>query len=139
MRKLGIEEWLIKTVESIYSNAISCVRVNCQFSSWFDVQVGVPWLSSLLFVMIIEAISREFRTGCPWELLYANDLFIIAETLDLLLVKFHMWKANMEGKGLRVNVGKTKILKSTHNAPKPLEPIKYPCGVCGKGVGTNSI
>ena len=32
--------------------------------------------------------SRHFRTGCPWELLYANDLVIIAETLSELLEKF---------------------------------------------------
>ena len=25
-----------------------------------------------------EALSREFRTGCPWELLYAGDLMISA-------------------------------------------------------------
>jgi len=41
MRKLGIDEWLIKAVESMYSNARSCVCVNRQFSSWFDVKVGV--------------------------------------------------------------------------------------------------
>jgi len=65
-------------------------------------------------------IPCEFCTGCPWELLYADDLVIIAETLDLLLVKFDMWKANVEAKGLQVNIEKTKILKSSHNAPKAL-------------------
>jgi len=42
MHKLGIEEWLIKTVKAMYSNTRSCVRVNGQFSSWFDIQVGLP-------------------------------------------------------------------------------------------------
>jgi len=31
-------------------------------------------LSPLLFVSVIEAISREFRVALPWELLYADDL-----------------------------------------------------------------
>ena len=28
-------------------------------------------LSPLLFVIVMEAISREFRVALPWELLYA--------------------------------------------------------------------
>ena len=87
----------------------------------------------------METLSHDFRTGCPWELLYAHDLVIIAEALSELLEKFRVWKANLESKGLRVNVGKTKILVSVHNAPKPVDGSKFPCGVCNKGVGINSI
>ena len=28
---------------------------------------------SLLFAVIMEAISREFRVNLPWELLYTDD------------------------------------------------------------------
>jgi len=28
----------------------------------------------------MEVISREFRVALPWELLYADDLAVIAET-----------------------------------------------------------
>jgi len=34
--------------------------------------------------MVIEAISREFRVALPWELLYADNLVVIAETEDLI-------------------------------------------------------
>ena len=142
LRKVGVDEWLIRTMQAMYTNAKSSVRINGQFSSWFDVQVGVhkgSVLSPLLFIIVMEALSRHFRTGCPWELLYADDLVIIAETLSELLEKFRVWKANLESKGLRVNVGKTKILVSVHNAPKPVDGSKFPCGVCNKGVGINSI
>ena len=37
-------------------------------------------LSPLLFVIVMEAISREFRVALPWELLYADDLAVIADT-----------------------------------------------------------
>jgi len=33
--------------------------------------------------MVTEALSREFRVALPWELLYADDLVVIAETEDL--------------------------------------------------------
>ena len=142
MRRVGVDEWLIRTIQAMYTNAKSSVRINGQFSSCFDVQVGVHQgsvLSPLLFIIVMEALSRHFRTGCPWELLYADDLVIIAETLSELLEKFRTWKANLECKGLRVNVGKTKILVSAPNATKPVDSSKFPCGVCNKGVGNNSI
>jgi len=34
-------------------------------------------LSPLLFVIVMEALSREFRVALPWELLYADDLVVI--------------------------------------------------------------
>ena len=35
-------------------------------------------LSPFLFIIVLEALSREFRRSCLWELLYSDDLMIIA-------------------------------------------------------------
>ena len=80
MRKLGIDE--CRVVQAMYANAKSSVRVNGQYSSVFGVKVGVHQgsvLSLLLFIIVMEALSREFRTGCLWELLYADDLVIVVK------------------------------------------------------------
>ena len=56
----------------------------------FNVKVGVHHgsvLSPLLFTIVLEALSREFREGLPMELLYADDLVPITETKELLLEK----------------------------------------------------
>ena len=56
----------------------------------FGVAVGVHQgyvLNPLLFIIVLEALSREFRTGCPWELLYADDLMLSAESMEELLIK----------------------------------------------------
>ena len=45
----------------------------------------------------------------PMELLYADDLVLIAETKELLLEKVRKWEEGMEKKGLRVNAGRTKV------------------------------
>ena len=50
----------------------------------------------------MEALSNDFRAGLPWELLYADDLTLIAEC------QYVAWKRGMEAKGLRVNVKKDK-------------------------------
>ena len=53
--------------------------------------------------MVLEALSMKFRTGCPWELLYADNLVIIATSMEELIVKLKKWKKGTDSKGLRVN------------------------------------
>jgi len=82
-RKLGVEEWLVSAVMSMYTGAKTVVRTVYGNSNGFEVKVGTHQgsaLSPLLFVMVMEALSRKFRVALPWELLYADDLVAIAET-----------------------------------------------------------
>ena len=141
MCRLGIDEWQVRLVQSMYKDVRSRVRVGDGYSEEFGVGVGVHQgsdLSPLLFIIVLEALSREFRTGCPWELLYADDLMISAESMEELLVKVHTWKTEMEKKGLRVNMGKTKIMESGINLDVLKKSGKYPCGVCQSGVGSSN-
>ena len=45
--------------------------------------------------------SFLFLEGLPMELLYADDLVLVAETEELLMEKLRKWKRGMELKGLR--------------------------------------
>ena len=54
----------------MYANARSHVRVCEEYSEEFEVKVGVHQgsvLSPLLFILVLEALSREFRSGVPEE------------------------------------------------------------------------
>ena len=44
----------------------------------------------------------------------------------------------MEEKGLKMNTGKTKVIFSCSMKDKVKKKGKWPCGVCKKGVGSNS-
>ena len=45
----------------------------------------------------------------------------------------------VQNRGMRVNMNKTKVMISTERQ-KPLQKaVRWPCGVCGRGVGSNSI
>ena len=84
LRKLRVEEWIVRLVQEMYANARSHVHVGEGYSEEFEVKVGVHQgsvLSPLLFIIVLEALSREFRSGVPWEDLYADDLVIIANHL----------------------------------------------------------
>ena len=57
----------------MYIGAKTVVRTVYGNSKGFEVKVGIHQgsaLSSLLFVIVTEAISREYRFALPWELLW---------------------------------------------------------------------
>ena len=113
MLVVGVCEWIVVIVQTMYNAAKVKVRVNGSYSDGFVVRVDVhrgTILRPLLFIKVLEVLSREFKASCPWELLYADDLMLIAETLDLLMEKLKLWKNNMENKRLSVNMGKTKVM-----------------------------
>ena len=60
----------------------------------------------------MEALSRKFRVALPWELLYADDLIVIAETEHDLIKRLNKRKDNVENRGMRVNMNKTKVMIS---------------------------
>ena len=127
-------------IQVMYQNARSQVRVNNLFSDVLDVQVGVHQSYVIrTFIIALEALSRVFRTSCPCELLYADNLVLLADAMDELLSKLGNSKKHLEAKCLRVNMGKTKIMISGKNLHSLRDSGKHPCSVCRKGVGSNSI
>ena len=92
--------------------------------------------SPLLFVIVMEMISRELRAGLHLELLYADDLIYGSEEVCDKIV---IWKSGLEAKGLKMNTGKTKVMFSCSMKDKVEEKGKWPCVVCKNGVGNNSI
>ena len=57
----------------------------------------------------MEIISREVGAGLPLELLYSHDLILMADSEESLHDKIVKWKSRLEGKGLKMNTGKTKV------------------------------
>jgi len=89
MRQLEVEEWLVSAVMSMYTGAKTVVRTVYGNNNSFEVKVDMHQglaLSPLLFVIVMEALSREFGVALPWELLYTDDLVVIAETEDIYRV-----------------------------------------------------
>ena len=142
LRTAGVDEWIVRIVQSMYDGPRSRIRVDDSYSDNIDVSVGVHQgsvLSPLLFIIVLEALSRDSRVGCPWDIFYADDLVITAESPDTLRQRLATWKQNFESKGLRMNMGKTKVMVSGPKLDILKDSGQNPCGVCRKGVGANSI
>jgi len=106
----------VKAVMAMYyEGAATVVRTAEGDSKAFIVNVGLHQVSricieSLLFVIVTEMISREVRAGLSLELLYADDLILMAESEESLRDKIVKWKSGLEAKGLKMNTGKTKVM-----------------------------
>ncbi len=106
-----MDEWIVSVIKSMYEDATTAVKVNGRVSKSFLVRVGVHQgyvLSPLLFIIVLEALSREFRGGLHMELLYADDLVLLADSMKELIEKVKTWRAGLEEKGLRINLSKTR-------------------------------
>ena len=62
----------------------------------------------------------------PLEILYADDLILMAESEESLHDKIIKWKSGLEAKGLKMNTGKTKVMFSCSMKDKVEEKGKWP-------------
>ena len=120
-----------------YTNARSRVRTLPHSSAEFGIGVGVHQgsaLRPLLFVVVMQEATKVARDKGLWDLLYADDLVIIAESEEEAVRKFGVWKREIETRGLKVNINKTKLMVMGREPFVKLQRRRYPCGVWGKGV-----
>jgi len=119
MLKLGgVEEWIVLAVMAMYTGAKTVVRTVYGNRKCFEVKISKHQgsaLSPLLFLIVMEAISVEF-IALPLELLYADDLLVIAETEGDPIKRLNEWKNNVDNRDMRVNMNKTKWRMSEANA-----------------------
>ena len=95
----------------VYRTAVS---VDGELSDSFFAQVRVHQgsvLSPLLFNCVMDVLSECVKDGSLTELLYADDLLLCGESVEEVMEKYVRWKEALEGKGLKVNVGKTKSMR----------------------------
>ena len=141
MRKKGIPEAMVRVMMSLYEGAKTRVRVGSELSEEFEVKVGVHQgsvLSPLIFAIVIDVVTENAREGLMTEMLYADDLVLMSETLEGMREKFWKWKMAFESKGLKVNLGKTKMMVSGAEEEVSVSKVD-PCGMCGKRVRANSV
>ena len=85
----------------------------------------------LLFIIVLEALSREIGSGCPEQPPYADGLALVNETPERLKGRLEAWKRALKLKRLRVNVKKTKVMISFENSGKSTGEGKFPLYIRG--------
>ena len=95
MRKKGIPGALVTALMSLYKGARTKTKVGIRLSEELEVNVGVHQRSaypSLLFFIVIDIATNEIKYGTLQEILYIDDLVLIAETMAEQRKKFILGK-----------------------------------------------
>ena len=87
-------------------------------------------------LQLLWLLCGDVTDGLLFELLYADDLVLMVESMEEL--QFDRWKIAIEKKGLKVNLRKTKVIVSGEGGDRAISMID-PCGVCDKRVKANGV
>ena len=113
MRKKDFSE--ARAVMSLYDGAKTKVKVGYAYSEEFEIKVDVHQgsvLSPLLFAIVVNVLTENARRSVANELLYADDLVLVSETMDDLQKRFWNWKHALQSKGVKLNIRKTNVMVS---------------------------
>ena len=111
LKKKRLPEVLVKAVMSLYESSKTKVKVVSEFSKKFSVAVGVHQksvLSPLSFAIVVDIVTENTRKDLMKEVLYADDLVLMSETMEGLKERFIKWRSALESKGLKVNLEKQR-------------------------------
>jgi len=121
LRSIGLPDQIVSLVCSLYTDTVSCVRVDGDESGRFGINSGVRQgctLAPNVFLAPMDWImSRTVSKGClgatvgdqlTTNLDYADDAAFLAEMLEVLLTSLDIMQSEASNFGLEINWAKTK-------------------------------
>jgi hypothetical protein len=121
MTIFGISEKITKLIEEMYKEYACKVEDVGGLSAPFEIKAGVrqgyllsPVLSLIVLDIIMKAVVTKGKRGIQWNLVnkledldYADDICLIAPTLQAMKGKLQALAEEAEVAGLRINTEKT--------------------------------
>ena len=130
LKECGISSKMIHIIIALYTNVMSCVKLNNSITDIFSCKEGLRQgdsLSPILFSFYINdlpsKLSRVNTSTYIDILLYADDLAILASSREELQHKLNVLSVYCKDRSLNVNVNKSKVM--VFNSIKSTEPFMY--------------
>ena len=134
LRYYGLPNKFVNIIRSMYDRFSGQVICKGKLSAGLAIKTGVRQgclLSPLLFLIAIDLAMRKTtehqRTGIQWTLFtqledldFADDLALVSESHRHMQQKTERLQVNSGLLGLRINTGKTKVMKVN---PRSCDPI----------------
>ena len=99
LRRKMVPERMVKAIM-----AKTRVKTVAGVSKDFEIGVGVHQgsiLSPLLFIVVMDEVTKKVRNEVSWELGYADDLVLTADTEHEVLERFDRWRIELELKRMK--------------------------------------
>ena len=98
LREHGVPEEIVNWVRLLYYKPRSRVQVTAGITKEFPITVDVHQgsaISPLLFILVMDTITRDLQGPVPWTLLYADDVMLASTDKTELEQKVCIWSRRL--------------------------------------------
>ncbi|CAD7083972.1 unnamed protein product [Hermetia illucens] len=113
LRQHLVPEELVRWVQLLYHDPKSKVQSMAGVSNPLRASVRVHQgsaLSPLLFVVVMDTVTRDIQRPAPYTLLYEDDVFLTSHSKNDLEQLVQKWNDRLTQHGLRLNLNKIEFL-----------------------------
>ncbi|CAM2117651.1 unnamed protein product [Caretta caretta] len=113
----GVPEELLQMVISLYNGSITKVWPTFGVMKGFEINAGdlqESALSPLLFIIVVDFISKQIQMDGGMKLLYADDIVLMVHTEEDLVQAIDAWNRELTNYGLKMSKEKTEVMWVTH-------------------------
>ena len=90
---------MIYTYPAIHVTSMTTVRTVVGETNDFSITVGLHQgsaLSSYLFALVMDELTRHMQDEVPWCMLFADDIVLVAETKVEVNAKLELWSSRIK-------------------------------------------
>ncbi|KAI5722660.1 hypothetical protein M8J76_011661 [Diaphorina citri] len=113
LRAQNTPEEYVRLIQDIYHQSQKQIRCTTGVSSEFLVKYGVHQgsvLSPLLFIVIINHLTKNLMEDLLKTLMFADDIALISDDVEKLQNSLNDWKIALEDNGLKISRKKTEYM-----------------------------
>jgi hypothetical protein len=113
LQKHKVSTKYITLIKDMYDNAVTSVRTSDRDTNDFSINIGLHQgsaLSSYLFVLVMDEVTRDIQGGISWCMLFADDVVLVDESRMGVDQKLELWRRTLEAKGFRLSRSKTEYM-----------------------------
>ncbi|XP_047494039.1 uncharacterized protein LOC125042450 [Penaeus chinensis] len=106
LRLKEVEKKCIRLVQDVYESSMTLVRCATGDTEEFEVTMHQgSALSPFLFAVIIDCLTGEMQKEATWDIIFADDVVVCAETKVEVEQRLELWREVMEVRGVKADGG----------------------------------
>ena len=97
-------------IRDMYEGVVTTIRSPAGETNEFSITVGLHQgsiLSTYLFALVMDELTRNILDDVPWCMLFADDIVLVDETSERVNTKLEIWRKVLESKGFQISRNKT--------------------------------
>jgi hypothetical protein len=79
----------------MYDNVVTSIQTSDGDTNDFSINIGLHQgsaLSSYLFALVMDEVTRDIQGGITWCMLFANDMVLVDESRTRIDQKLKLWR-----------------------------------------------